>query len=104
MNEKKKLDMDNLTFVDEAQVPVKRVRYTPYRDILKRIKKGRALVISEDQVKIDTFRSGVLRLQKKGEFKSYYTRAHTGTDGKRRLYIVNPSETTPEEQEKKVSH
>jgi hypothetical protein len=99
MSEKKKLDMDNLTFVDEAQVPVKRVRYTPYRDLLKRIKKGRALVISEDQVKIDTFRSGVLRLQKKGEFKRYYTRATTGTDGKRRLYIVNPSDA--DEMEKK---
>ena len=102
MTAKKKLGLSKLTFIEESEVPVKPVRYTPYRDIMRKIKKGKALVVSEEEVNIDTFRAGVLRLKKKGEFKNYFVRAQKGTDGIRRLYIVNPSETKTEQQEETV--
>lgn len=93
MSEKKRLALDNLTFIDESQVPVKRTaRYTPYRDILRRIKKGKALVISNAQVNIDTFRAGIRRLQEKGEFADFVVSSHKDFDGTVKLYIVNPTE------------
>lgn len=100
MTEKKGIDFEHLTFIDEGQVPAKAKRYTPYRELLKRIKKGRALVISEDQANIETTRAGVRRLQEKGEFKRIQLVQRTETDGKRVLYIINPSE---QETEKKAS-
>ena len=99
LTEKKGIDLEHLMFVDESQVPVKAKRYTPYRELLKRIKRGKALVISGDQANIETTRAGVRRLQEKGEFKKVQMVQRTRPDGKRVLYIVNPSE---EETEKKT--
>ena len=100
MTEKKGIDLEHLTFIDATQVPAKAKRYTPYRELLKRIKKGKAVVISEEQMNIDTARAGVRRLQEKGEFKKMTMVQRRQPDGKRVLYIVNPSE---EETEKKTS-
>jgi len=89
---KEKLDLEHLTIIDESAVPGKPVRYTPYREILKRVKRGKALVISDEQFNIDNFRTGVRRLQKRGEFTKLVMRQQKGTDGIRRLYVINPSE------------
>jgi hypothetical protein len=103
MSTKKKLTEIKLTFIEESEVPVKPIRFTPYRDILRKIKKGKALVVSDNEINIDTFRAGVLRLQKKGEFTKYCMRGPQGIDGKRTLYVVNPTETKPTEQEEKAT-
>lgn len=99
-NTKEKLDLEHLTIIDENDVPVKLQRYTPYREMLKRVRKGKALVISDEQANIDNFRASVLRLQRRGEFTKLVMRQQKGTDGIRRLYIINPS---AEETEKKPS-
>ena len=104
MSVDKKLDLDNLTFVDEAVVPTKRVRYTPYRDIVTRIQKGKALVISDKEVNVDTFRAGIVRLQKKGEFKQLALRQSKDAEGTRILYILNPSIPLPTEIKRKAKH
>lgn len=91
MSQKKGLDLENLKFVDASEVPSK-VRYTPYRELLKRIRKGKALVISEKDVNINTARAGIQRLQKKGEFKRIITVQRRMVSGERVLYVVNPSE------------
>jgi hypothetical protein len=100
VNEKKGLNLENLTYIDASQVPARAKRYTPYRELLKRVRKGKAVVISEDEANIDTTRAGVRRLQQKGEFKKIELIQRTKPDGKRVLYIVNPID---EETEKKAS-
>ena len=97
MTEKKGIDLEHLTFIDATQVPAKARRYTPYRELLKRIKKGKAVVLSEEEVNIDTARAGVRRLQEKGEFKKITMVQRMRPDGKKVLYIVNPSEEPEKE-------
>jgi hypothetical protein len=97
MSQKKGLDLQNLKFIDQSEVPAK-VRYTPYRELLKRIRKGKALVLSEKDVNIGTARAGIQRLQKKGEFKRIIMVQRRLTNGEAVLYVVNPSD---EETEKK---
>jgi hypothetical protein len=99
---RKGIDIKNLTIIDESAVPAKPVRYTPYREMLKRIRKGKALVLSEQEVNIETARAGIKRLQEKGEFKNFEIRQMKLADGSRRLYIINPSaeQGVTEEKEK----
>ncbi len=92
MKGKKLLDPKHLMIIDESEVPAKPKRYTPYREILKRIRRGKALVISEEEARIDTVRGGIKRLQKRGEFTQLILSQMKGEDGIKRLYVVNPSE------------
>lgn len=89
MSEKKGVDLENLKFIDASEVPTK-VRYTPYREMLKRVRKGKALVLSEKNVNINTVRAGIHRLQKKGEFKKITTVQRRLENGEMVLYVVNP--------------
>jgi hypothetical protein len=89
---KKELDLNNLTIVDESEVPAQPKRYTPYRALLKRIRKGKALVLTSEQIRIDTARSGINRIKKRGEFKQIVMRQITEPDGTKKLFIINPSE------------
>ena len=91
MSEKKGLDLNNLKFVDASDVPTK-VRYTPYRELLKRIRKGKALIVSEKDANINTVRAGIQRLQKRGEFKKIITVQRRMENGEQVLYVVNPSD------------
>lgn len=95
MSEKKGIDLENLKFVDASEVPTK-VRYTPYRELLKRIRKGKALVLSEKDVNINTARAGIKRLQKHGEFKRIMTQQRRLANGEQVLYVVNPSDEETE--------
>jgi len=95
MSEKKGIDLENLKFVDASEVPVK-VRYTPYRELLKRIRKGKALVLSEKDVNINTARAGIKRVQSHGEFKRIITVQRRLVSGEQVLYIVNPSDEDAE--------
>jgi len=97
MSQKKSIDLENLKFIDANEVPAK-VRYTPYRELLRRIRKGKALVLSEKDVNLNTARAGIQRLQKKGEFKKITTMQRRLESGEMVLYVVNPGE---EETEKK---
>jgi len=90
------IDIENLTIIDESEVPARPKRYTPYRVMLKRIRKGKALVVSDEEVGIDTARASIRRLQKKGEFTNLVVTQMKGEDGIRRLYIINPSEKEEE--------
>ena len=85
------IDIKSLTIIDENEVPAKPKRYTPYREMLKRIRKGKALVISDGEIGIDTARAAIRRLQKKGEFSKLVITQRKGEDGIRRLYVINPS-------------
>jgi hypothetical protein len=98
MSKRKGLDLENLKFIDATEVPAK-VRYTPYRDILRRIRKGKALVVSDKDMDINTMRAGVQRLKNKGEFKWIILVQRTMDNGEQVLYVVNPSN---EEKEKKL--
>jgi hypothetical protein len=98
LTEKKGLDTEHLTFVDATEIPAKARRYTPYREILKRIRKGKALVVTEKDANINTVRAGIKRLQRKGEFKKIRMMQRKQEDGMQMLYVVNPSD---EETEKK---
>lgn len=88
----KKIDLKHLTIIEESEVPAKPIRYTPYREMLKRIRKGKALVLSEEEVNVSTIRAGIKRLQKKGEFKRIIMRSMKDKDGIIRIYVINPSE------------
>ena len=100
MSKKRKgLDLENLTIIDAEQVPAKPKRYTPYRDVLRRIRKGKALVLSEEEVSIETARAAIRRLQKKGEFTKLTVTQRKSANGTRKLYVVNPSEEKTESNE-----
>jgi len=96
MKKRKGVDLNNLTIIDESKFPEKRVRYTPYREILQSIPKGKAVVISDEEISVDTLRAGVRRLQKKGEFTKILIRSTKGVDGIKRVYLLNPSENQSE--------
>ena len=91
MPRKTKLNLKHLTIIEESEVP-KPVRYTPYRALLRRIRKGKALVLSNEELNIGTARAGIRRLQKRGEFKHIVLRQARGKDDIIRLYVINPSE------------
>jgi len=93
MSKKRKgINLKNLTIIDASDVPAQPKRYTPYRELLKKIRKGKALVISDEEMNIDSARGGIRRLQKKGEFTKLTMTQRKGEDGIRRLYVINPSE------------
>lgn len=89
---RKGIDIKSLTIIDASEVPAQPKRYTPYREMLKKIRKGKALVISDEEINIDTARAGIRRLQRKGEFTKLKMTQRKAEDGIRRLYIINPSE------------
>lgn len=91
MNPKKELDLKHLNIIEESEVPDKPIRYTPYRVLLKRIRKGKALVLSEEEINVVTVRAGIRRLQKKGEFKRIVVRQMKDKDGILKIYVINPS-------------
>ncbi len=95
MSQKKGFDLQNLKFIDASEVPAK-VRYTPYREILKRIRKGKALVVSEKDANINTVRAGIQRLQRRGEFKRIIMLQRKLENGEQVLYVVNPSDEQTE--------
>ena len=86
------IDTKNLTIIEESEVPAKPKRYTPYREIFRRIRKGKALVLSDEEVNIETARAAIRRMQKQGEFKKLIITQRKGEDGIRKLYVINPSE------------
>ena len=92
MSNNQAIDLNNLQIIDESEVP-KTYRYTPYREMLKKVKKGKALVFdpSEVGIRISTVRAAIRRLQKKGEFKNIELSQRT-VRGKQFLYIINPSD------------
>jgi len=95
--ERKGIDIKNLTIIDASEVPAQPKRYTPYRQMLKKVRKGKALVISDEEINIDAARAGIRRLQKKGEFTKLKMTQRKAEDGIRRLYVINPpSEEGPE--------
>jgi len=96
MQKRKGLDIKDLKIIDEGEVPAKPKRYTPYREILRRIRKGKALVISDEEIGVDTARAAIRRLQKKGEFAKLTLIQRTCEDGIKRLYVINPSEEKSE--------
>ncbi len=91
MTKKSALDINNLIVVTEEQVP-ETTRYTPYREILNSIKKGTAVVLSSEDVNIESVRGGIRRLQRKGEFKHIILRPANEANGVKKLYILNPSD------------
>jgi hypothetical protein len=103
MSEKKGIDLENLKVIEEKEVP-KKVRYTPYRELLKRIQKGKAVVLSEKDVHINTVRAGIHRLQRRGEFKKIRIQQGKLENGEVVLYIVNPSEGEKEKKLKRVQY
>lgn len=92
MKRRKGLDPKNLEIIDQSDVPAKPKTYTPYREILGRIQKGKALVISDEEIGIDTVRAAIKRLQRKGEFTKLIVTQRKRNDGTRRLYVINPRE------------
>lgn len=91
MTKKSALDIANLTVVPEEVVP-EATRYTPYREILGSIKKGYAVVLSSEDVNLESVRGGIRRLQRRGEFKNIVMRPTNEPNGIKKLYILNPSE------------
>jgi len=91
MSKRKGIDLKNLPIIDESEVPDKPKRYTPYRELFKRIGNGKALVLTDNDVNLTTARAALRRLQRKGEFKQMMATQRT-VEGKRTLYIINPSD------------
>lgn len=98
-SKRKGIDLKSLKIIDASEVPATPRRYTPYREMLKRIRKGKALVISSDEINIDTARAGIRRLQKKGEFTRLIVTQRKRVGGKRILYVINPSDEEIEAEE-----
>ena len=90
-----RIDLDNFPIIEASDVPKTSARNTPYREMLKRIKKGKAMVIDPKatNLRITTVRAAIRRLQKKGEFKQLEISQRT-MNGKQILYIINPSDET----------
>jgi hypothetical protein len=101
MSEKKGIDLNNLKFVDASEVPAK-VRYTPYREMLKRIKKGKALILTDKEANLRSVRAGVIRMQHRGEFKKLRTTERLLENGEHVLYIVYPSDEETEKHYRRV--
>jgi len=95
MSTNKGLNPENLKLIDASEVPTKTRRYTPYREILKRIKKGKALVVTDDEANVDTVRAGIRRLQEHGEFTRVIITQRKNEHGVRMLYVINPSDEEP---------
>ncbi len=98
MAKKTALDVTKLklTVVSEDAVPAATPRQAPYREILKGIKKGTALMFSSEDVNLDSMRGGVRRLQRRGEFKHIIMRTAIETNGVKKLYLWNPSDKVKE--------
>ena len=93
----KKVDPEDLKFIEENDIPVKTIRTaTPWVKIFSSIPKGKALVFHPDEIGSDTVRSALKRLQKKGKFKHLHMTARKIGDRKYMSYVVNPSKRTDE--------
>ena len=94
---RKGLDFDNLNIISADEVPPKSRVHTPYRELLKRIGKGQALILTEAEVSLETASAAVRRLQRRGEFRDFKVTRRT-INGEKKLYIIHENK----EPEKKV--
>jgi hypothetical protein len=92
VSQAKSLDLDKLRIINAQEVPARATRATPYHELLKRISKGKAVVITEKEANIHTIGAGIRRQQKRGEFKRIILTQRRGEDGVMVLYIINPSD------------
>jgi hypothetical protein len=102
MTKLQELNLDKLEIIDEQDVQAKVRKATPYRELLKRIHKGKAMVITENDANVRTIAAGVRRIQKRGEFKRYRLAERHREDGVHILYIINPSDEETEMKYRRV--
>lgn len=82
------INFGNLTIINTTEIPPPARAKTPYKEVLRQITKGQALVLTEKEVSLETAAAAVRRLQKRvPEFKDYNVTRRT-VDGEKRLYII----------------
>lgn len=101
MVKKKRIDLENLKFISEDELPPRFVK-TPWEEIFSKIPRGKALVLQPDQVATTTARTALRRFQKNGRFKLLYVKSRKVAENKYVTYVVNPSEEA-KQGEKKLS-
>ena len=87
MVRRRKLELDNLSFIPVNKVP-DRVVYTPWPELFEKIPAGQALVLGEYQANPDSIRAALKRFQEKKQFMNLEVRVR-GQRGKRTTYILN---------------
>jgi len=97
----KKIDLKNLTFISEHEVPVRVRRGIPWDKMFNAIPKGQALVVQSDVASASSVRDSLRRLQKQGKFKQLYVTVRKNSEKKYVAYVVNPSKTD-EQKEKDI--
>lgn len=89
----KKIDPNNLKFIEEQDIPEKTVRTgTPWKKVFGSIPKGKVLVFHPDEVSSDTVRTALKRFQRKGKFKHLQMTTRKIAKRKYMSYVINPSE------------
>lgn len=85
---RKGLDLEHLNLVPKDAIPPKSKVSTPYRELLKRIPKGQAAVLTEHDVSLDTAAAAIRRFQRRGEYQNFKVTRRI-VDGQKRLYVIN---------------
>lgn len=77
-----------IELIPNEEVPISRVRETPWDDLFNKIPKGQTLVLKEPQVLAGSIRAALTRRQGSGKFKNLRLRTK-GKRGSRTLYLMN---------------
>lgn len=85
-NKEKKTE--SYEIIDESEVPERSERSSKYKRMFERIPKGKALVLSEEEVSLMGLRAALKKFQRRGLFKNLRATQRT-IDGKVKLYIIN---------------
>ncbi|MCJ7559418.1 hypothetical protein MUO79_02215 [Candidatus Bathyarchaeota archaeon] len=85
---RKGLDLDHLNIVPKEEIPPKSRVSNPYKELLRRIPKGKAVVLTPHDVSLDTAAAAIRRLQKLPEFRDFTATRRT-VDGQTRLFIIH---------------
>ena len=92
----KKIDPNNLRFIDPEDIPVKTtLTATPWEKIFSSIPKGKVLTFHPDEVSADTVRTALKRMQRKGKFRHLKMTTRKVAKRKYKSYVINPSEEQP---------
>jgi hypothetical protein len=88
----KGLELNQLKIIEISDIP-DMSRPTPYRELAEKVPIGKAIVVTDEEINIDSVRTGIQRLQKNGEFKDIVMKQRT-VDGLRHLFIMKPRSKT----------
>lgn len=88
------INFRNPNIIKADAIPPPSRASTPYKELLRKIDKGQALVLTDMEVSLETAAAAVRRLKRLPEFEDFTVTRRT-VEGQKRLYIVH-EDNTPE--------